>query len=147
MAERPAAGEARRHGFESRDVPPGRVLLVGLGLGAGAGLIMLLLLAFNQLLEAVVTSPPPGPLARLELVPPEPRLQAEPALELEELEAREALILESYGWVDRDVGTARIPIARAIAILAERGWPNPVEGPPAVAAPPAGADQAEGSSR
>ncbi|HEX6142146.1 MAG TPA: hypothetical protein VFZ01_05485 [Geminicoccaceae bacterium] len=134
MAERHEA----RPAFETSDVPPKWVLWIALGLGAGAGVIALLLLGYARLLDAVVEEPAPGPLARIERVPPAPRLQAEPALELEELQAREALILESYGWVDRDAGVARIPIERAMAILAERGWPNPVEGPPAVAAPPAG---------
>lgn len=137
MAERQDTAEVRRTGFETRDVPPLRVLLIGIALGAGVGLIALLLLGFNQLLEAVVEGPPPGPLADVDRVAPSPRLQAEPALELEEMQARDRLVLESYGWIDREAGVARIPIERAMTILAERGWPNPVEGPSAVAAPPA----------
>ena len=99
--------------------------------------LRLLLLGFNQLLEAVVEDSPRGPLAGIDRVVPEPRLQPAPALELEELQARWQLALESYGWVDREAGIARIPIERAMTILAERGGPNPVEGPPAVEAPPA----------
>lgn len=132
-----AEGRDAGPGFETRDVPPRRVLLVGMALVAGAGLIALLLLGMVRLLEIGATKPAPGPLAAIERVPPAPRLQAEPALELEEMRARDALILESYGWIDREAGIARIPIARATALLVERGWPNPVEGPPAVAAPPA----------
>jgi hypothetical protein len=138
----------RRHaepGYETSDVRPARVVLVGSALGAGAGLIALLLLGVVRLLEIEVTKPAPGPLALIDRVPPEPRLQAEPALDLEELQAREALILESYGWVDREAGVARIPLSRAVALLVERGWPNPVEGRSAAAAPPA--DRREGASR
>ncbi len=32
-------------------------------------------------------------------------------------------MLKSYGWIDRDKGVVRIPIDRAIEILAERGLP------------------------
>lgn len=138
MAERRATTEA---GYETRDVPPVRVLLVGLGLAVGAGLIGVMLLGLSQLLSAVVDAPPPGPLATIEQVPPAPRLQAAPALELEEMQARDRLILESYGWVDRDAGIARIPIERAMAILAERGWPSPVEGPSAAEASPVAPDE------
>ncbi|MDX1540025.1 MAG: hypothetical protein R3349_01350 [Geminicoccaceae bacterium] len=137
MVERADGGTAGRAGSESSDVRPTWVLLTGLGLAAGAGLIALLLLGFSQFLGEAVEQPPPGPLATMERVPPAPRLQADPALELKELQAEARLILESYGWVDPDAGIARIPIERAMTLLVERGWPNPVEGSPAVAAPPA----------
>ena len=50
-------------------------------------------------------------------------------------------MLGSYGWVDKSGGTVRIPIARAMALLAERGIQPP---PPAPAAPAAGAPAAQG---
>ena len=136
MAERQDIPGRGGPGFETSDVPPLRVLWIALGLGAGAGLIALLLLGYSRLLDAVVEEPAPEPLARVERVAPAPRLQAEPALELEEMQARDRLVLESYGWIDREAGIARIPIERAMTLLAERGWPRPVEGPPAVEAPP-----------
>jgi hypothetical protein len=56
--------------------------------------------------------------------PPErPSLLADPG-RLERLRAREEAILGSYGWVDREAGIARIPIEDAMAVLAERGWPD-----------------------
>ena len=146
MPERHDPSQAGRAGFETSDVPPVRVVVIGLGLAAGTGLIALLLFGLSQLLGSAVETSPPGPLATVEREPPAPRLQIEPALELEEMQARDALILESYGWIDRDVGIARIPIERAIAILAERGWPNPVEGPSAAEAAPV-ADQNGGGAR
>jgi DNA-binding GntR family transcriptional regulator len=42
--------------------------------------------------------------------------------------AAETAILHSYGWVDRDAGIVRIPIERAIEILAERGLPTRDQG-------------------
>lgn len=68
-------------------------------------------------------SPPANPLAAAEgpRVPPLPRLQADPIKDLHELRKAEHDILTSYGWIDRDAGTVRIPIDRAMALLAERG--------------------------
>lgn len=55
--------------------------------------------------------------------PPEPRLQTEPVLDLQKLRARDAERLSTYAWVDRDAGVVRLPIERAIEILAARGLP------------------------
>lgn len=65
-----------------------------------------------------VVETPPSPAA------PEvgPRLvtAAEEATDLAALRAEEAKVLDSYAWVDRDRRIARIPLARAEAILLER---------------------------
>ena len=37
------------------------------------------------------------------------------------MKAAEQEVLESYDWIDRDAGLVRIPIERAIELLAERG--------------------------
>jgi hypothetical protein len=55
---------------------------------------------------------------------PEPRLQIKPAADLARLRAAEGADLNSYGWVNRDSGTVRIPIDRAMQLLLERGLPN-----------------------
>lgn len=67
-------------------------------------------------------SPPANPLAAVEgpRVPPQPRLQAHPLKDLDELRKAEHDILTSYGWVDQSAGTVRIPVARAIELLAQR---------------------------
>ena len=50
---------------------------------------------------------------------------------------RSASCLHEYGWVDKNAGVVRIPIERAIDVLAERGLPHR-EAPPAGTPPPAG---------
>ena len=55
---------------------------------------------------------------------PEPRLLVRPGASLAELRAAEDSDLESYGWVDRASGVARIPIDRAMQLLLERGLPE-----------------------
>jgi hypothetical protein len=60
---------------------------------------------------------------------PAPRLQGNPAVDTAEFLARARKTLNSYGWVDRKAGIARIPIDRAIEILAQKGLPERKDGP------------------
>jgi hypothetical protein len=57
--------------------------------------------------------------------PPEPRLQVAAPQELATLRAAEEAILTGYGWTDREAGLARVPIARAMQLVLERGLPVP----------------------
>mgnify|MGYP003288219282 CR=1 FL=1 len=66
---------------------------------------------------------PTAPLIWPRQLPPVPRLQTEPHRDLQEFIGAESAILESYGWVDQEAGIARIPISRAMELLAERGLP------------------------
>jgi hypothetical protein len=50
--------------------------------------------------------------------PPTPRLQEKPRRDLTTLRARDQALLESYGWVDRGAGRVRVPVARAMELLA-----------------------------
>jgi hypothetical protein len=59
---------------------------------------------------------------------PQPRLLIKPGASLAELRAAEDANLNSYGWVDRTSGVARIPIDRAMELLLERGLRDVGEG-------------------
>jgi hypothetical protein len=52
-----------------------------------------------------------------------PRLQLSPAADMEAFRAREEAELNSYGWVNRTEGVARIPINRAMELLLQKGLP------------------------
>src|SRR5271156_5369214 len=55
---------------------------------------------------------------------PTPRLQTDDGnQEIAEMHTREDLLLDNYSWVDRSTGKVRIPIARAMQIIAEHGLP------------------------
>lgn len=73
-------------------------------------------------------NPPPNPLAAQQemRLPPEPRLQAQPVLDLQHLRAAEESLLTTYGWVDAKQGVVRIPVARAMELLAKN--PPPARG-------------------
>jgi hypothetical protein len=54
-------------------------------------------------------------------LPAEPRLQQFPRNELYEFRTKEEAELHSYGWVDKNSGTVRIPIEDAMRLILERG--------------------------
>lgn len=55
---------------------------------------------------------------------PTPRLQTDDGNEeMAEMHAREDLLLDYYTWVDRENGKIRIPIARAMQMIAQHGLP------------------------
>ncbi|MFY9855777.1 MAG: hypothetical protein WAK26_18050 [Terracidiphilus sp.] len=55
---------------------------------------------------------------------PTPRLQTDDgAQDIADLHAREDLLLNNYSWIDQSQGKVRIPIERAIDLIAQRGLP------------------------
>jgi hypothetical protein len=55
-----------------------------------------------------------APIVTAADLPPAPRLQTTPRLDLQTVRAEEDAHLEGYAWVDRAKGVARIPIDRAM---------------------------------
>ena len=55
---------------------------------------------------------------------PTPRLQTDDGnQDVADLHAREDLLLDNYTWIDQSKGTVRIPIERAMEIIAQKGLP------------------------
>ena len=114
-----------QHGHETTDaeVRPIVVYMAGLAL-----LVFLSMLAMAWLLDVLQYSEEsargvPKGLTDTAQIPPMPRLQAYPADDLQRLRASEEEQLGTYGWVDEATGIMRIPIDRAMDILAENGLP------------------------
>jgi len=101
------------------------VLLCGVALLLLAGVFKFLLSR-----ETAGPQPPTGINVDARRLPPQPRLQYAPVLDLEEFRAAEEKILNSYGWVDRQNGVVRMPIGRAMDLLAQRGLPARTAAPP-----------------
>ena len=55
---------------------------------------------------------------------PVPQLEVRGQADLARLRAAETADLNSYGWVDRKSGVARIPIDRAMQLILQRGLPD-----------------------
>ena len=78
---------------------------------------------FDYLKATQQLGPPASPFAASQTAPPAPRLQVHPAQDLKQLRTAEDEKLNSYGWVDQKAGIARIPIDRAMDLLAQKGLP------------------------
>jgi hypothetical protein len=115
-----------RAGHETSDASPFYVGLFSLGLVLMIALVLPLLGWIFWRLEAAAVrkDPAQSPLAGNQ-VPPEPRLQTEPAADLASVRHEEDKRLSSYGWIDPQQHVVRVPIERAIQILAEHGLPEP----------------------
>lgn len=70
--------------------------------------------------DDVARSPLAAPAGTL---PPPPNLLTDEPGNLSQFRHTEEEILSTYGWVDKNGGVVRIPIARAKALLLERGLP------------------------
>ena len=116
---------------EHKDVDAWAVGKFGIALALLCGVALLILAGlfkFFQAREAGVQERPTAIHADARRLPPEPRLQVSPVLDLKAIRAAEDQILSSYGWVDEKAGVARIPIARAVDLLAARGLPSRPQG-------------------
>ncbi len=78
--------------------------------------------------QAARNDPAPPPLTDPDANTPGPLLQVSPRQDLEVLRQREERLLHTTEWVNREAGIVRIPIDRAIELIADGGLP---EWPPA----------------
>src|SRR5580658_3123178 len=114
---------------ETRDVNVFQISAFGIGLLLACIVTVFAMWAmfdffFHRENEKNVGNPEASMMNQRPKLPPEPRLQAEPKVELKDLRADEDAILTSYGWIDPDKGIVRIPIDQAIDIVAQKGLPS-----------------------
>lgn len=74
---------------------------------------------------------PAHPLAATPATPSPPRLEVAPRAALDALRREEDKLLNSYEWVDRAGGRARIPLSRALDLVEKKGLPARAGAPPA----------------
>jgi hypothetical protein len=113
------------HGHEQTDANATSLTKFGIGLAimilVSMGAMFGLLKYFGH--RAAEEAPPVSPLAVHGQLPPEPRLQANPTLDMETYGHWEDSVLTTYGWVDRGQGLVRIPVDSAIVLVARKGLP------------------------
>ena len=112
-------------GHELSDLRPGYIALFGIALTSvivAAAVIASLLIHFKAAEHSRQETPVPR-LAQEREATPGPRLQVDANKDLREMRAGEDTVLNSYGWVDKDSVIVRIPIQRAMEILAKQGLP------------------------
>jgi hypothetical protein len=118
-----------RAGFEETDI---NVIAVG---KFGVALLLITIVAMALLLgvfnyfkaseggEAITVDPGK--------VFPQPQLEKTPILDLQAVRAAEDEALTTYGWVDRQKGVVRIPIAQAMVLVVKKGLMARTAAPPA----------------
>ena len=147
--EKPVATPPLNH--ELSDADPNPILKFLAFLVVGSTVIALLLVPFYNYLErreaAEKTTRYPLSLTGVERpAPPPPRLQTYPFQDIKELRQHDKPLVGAYEWIDQNAGTVRIPVDRAMDLLAERGLPYRKGGQPsAAAAPGAGSSGAGGA--
>lgn len=123
--DHPIAHEAPSvSGHETRDANVTLILLSTVGLAILVlGVCFVTVGIFDYLNAHQAGLPQSTALVRPKEVPPAPRIQEHPWEEYKALHADETRMLNSYGWMDQKTETVRIPIDRAIDLIAARGLP------------------------
>jgi hypothetical protein len=118
-------------GHEARDAKIAPIVLTGAGLALTVAIVGLVVYGIFQYLEThPATGARPNPMSAEESqIPPRPRIEEHPAIEIQQLHAQENSILSTYGWTDKKTGVVRIPIDRAMELQLERGFPTRKEAP------------------
>ncbi|MNX72339.1 hypothetical protein D3C86_1036910 [compost metagenome] len=116
---------AERKGHETRDVNVRAVGRVALWFTVCFALIGLALLAmfWRDVQVQLQRKGPIVPIAPTEPRFPAPGVRRESGEPLARLRESEDQLLNRYEWVDRTTGTIRIPIDRAMELVASRGLP------------------------
>jgi hypothetical protein len=108
-----------------QDVNVRAVTKFGLGLAGGVIFVTFLMWFLFDRFAARETQRSPQPeqmqASNPQKEPPEPRLQTDPPMELKEFRAGEEAILNNYSWIDPEKGTVRIPVSRAMELVAKEG--------------------------
>ena len=136
----PTKEETLAAGHELTDAEAGPILRFLVFLAVLTIVTMGVIALFYNFLErreaAEKTAVYPLAVGQARPLSPPPRLQNYPFRDVRDLRREEERLLTTYEWVDKNAGTVRLPIARAIDVVAALGLPYRHEGAPAAAATP-----------
>ena len=125
MVESGFSSKTTNAGHEQSDLSPKKIALFGISL---AGVIVIVLFVAYLLIHRFYTQEArkevrPSPLSYTPELVPGPRLIVDSGKEFKEMRAAEDRILNTYDWAEIEKGIVRIPINRAMDILAQKGLP------------------------
>jgi|SRR5271165_561763 len=150
--DHPSENHTNGVGHETKEVSVPFVFASLIALIIGAFLAALLAVGIFQFFKATY-HPDQAAKEAVTQVPPTPRIEEHPAEQLQSIRAREDHVLSTYALIDKDRGIVRVPIDKAIDMLAAKGVPthnylDDVTAGKKPAAPPAAKPQAsnQGSS-
>lgn len=120
--------------YEHQDMSPSSVYAFLTGLAVAGILVYFVLWGLYRFLDHYERThqPAQNPLVQTEadtrnITPqaiqkfPQPRLEKNERVEINNFRLKEEQTLNSYGWVDQKAGVIRIPIDRAMALIAQQG--------------------------
>ncbi len=84
---------------------------------------------FGYFSETQNLGPGASPFDNSRVLPPAPRLQVDPAVDLDQVRQSQNELLNSYGWADKPTGKVRVPIDRAMDMLIDRKLPVRLNAP------------------
>jgi hypothetical protein len=115
----------QRRGHQTSDLNVRPVIWTAIGLAISAIAIYVAVGGlFSLFKRQYASASAPSRITTPRRLPPPPRLQTNPTSDLQRLLEAENAKLNSYGWVDQSAGVVRIPIDRAMDLLAQRGLPT-----------------------
>ncbi|MGA8222229.1 MAG: hypothetical protein WB780_11295 [Candidatus Acidiferrales bacterium] len=122
-------------GYERKDADVRSLLKFGLSLFVILVVVLISMKwTFSYFAASQQLGPPASPFENARVLPPQPRLQPQPRLDLEAYCSTQMTELNTYGWVDPHNEVVRIPVDRAMDLIIQRGLPSR----PAPGAPPDG---------
>jgi hypothetical protein len=130
-------GHNQEMDFEREDLTPKPILIFLGALAVGCVLVYFVLRGLYSYLDSYENhhQPAQSPLVQettadtRHVLPgditkfPQPRLEGDERREINDFREQEEQTLNSYGWVDQNAGVVRIPIDRAMQLMAQRGLP------------------------
>jgi hypothetical protein len=125
-------------GFEQQDLSPQGIFAFLVSLLVGGVIVYFIIWGLYHFMEARQREhqPQQSPLVKqvetdTRIVSPEeitnfpqPRLERNERIEINDFRLKEEQTLNSYGWIDQKAGVAHIPIERAMQLVAQRGLPT-----------------------
>jgi hypothetical protein len=130
---------AEMAGHEQSDAELGPLIRFAIFLAAITLFLALVVVGLYKYLDAREVAEKAGryPLAEgvTRPLPPRPRLQTYPFDDIKALRNEENKVLDHYAWIDQGAGIVRIPIERAIDVLAQKGLPYRPAGQPVQTGP------------
>ncbi|HXT87102.1 MAG TPA: hypothetical protein VN745_08775 [Verrucomicrobiae bacterium] len=114
--------EGVRHEIRDTNIPALTAFGVAIVLTIAATMLFCFIV-FRIYQNTMPMGPPAAPYASSRQLPPEPRLQTSPRMDLEDYLNTQRHELGGYNWVDRPNGVVRIPVERAMELLLKQGFP------------------------
>jgi len=114
--------EGVRHEIRDTNIPALSAFGVAIVLTIAATMLFCFVV-FRIYQNTMSMGPLATPYASSRQLPPEPRLQTSPRMDLEDYLNTQRNELDGYSWVDRQSGILRIPVERAMELLLKQGFP------------------------